>query len=319
MSDYIKYRFPNKEIVEKRGRFSESKLKEISSGFFVSNFKGDKVFHFSEMDSDNHIDSKRRIPEVYSKESYISKADRFLNKIKNCGIKKAILSRVKRVPFNALKTGELFSELEKAYPNSLVYSISSDLFGTWIGASPEILLERNHEISKTISLAGTKSIEDGSEWTQKEINEQDYVTEFIDSKLHGIGLDELNRSKTIEVSAGPVKHLRTEFFWKSDPSKEKEILSELHPTPAVSGYPRQDALDLISETESHDRELYAGMIGYLGQNLSQVYVNLRCCQIQSDAAYLYLGGGFTEDSNVESEWQETENKSKTLLNVIEKL
>jgi isochorismate synthase len=48
-------------------------------------------------------------------------------------------------------------------------------------------------------------------------------------------------------------------------------------------------------------------------------VNLRCAQITADRAYLFLGGGFTADSVVESEWQETENKARTLLNVIENL
>jgi isochorismate synthase len=32
---------------------------------------------------------------------------------------------------------------------------------------------------------------------------------------------------------------------------------------------------------------------------------------------LYVGGGFTKDSNIELEWQETERKSKTLLSVIQ--
>ena len=57
----------------------------------------------------------------------------------------------------------------------------------------------------------------------------------------------------------------------------------------------------------------------MNQNKNQIYVNLRCCQIQNGAAYLYLGGGFTKDSIPELEWQETENKSKTLLNILQKL
>ena len=48
-------------------------------------------------------------------------------------------------------------------------------------------------------------------------------------------------------------------------------------------------------------------------------MNLRCCQIQKGNAYLYLGGGFTKDSNPLDEWNETENKSRTLLNVMDKL
>ena len=319
MSDYIKYRFPNQDIVEKTGLFSEIKLDELDKGFFVSSFQGDKTFSFTENNSDFHFHLKSDRPEVYTEKEYLFKASEFLNRIKVLDLKKAIFSRVKCVDFDTSKIEELFSKLEESYPNSLVYLISSKLFGTWIGASPEILLESENEISKTISLAGTKTIDDDSGWTEKEILEQNYVTEFIESKLQKIGLSELNRSETIEISAGPVKHLRTEFSWVKNSSKEKQILKELHPTPAVSGYPRQEALKLISEIETHERELYSGMIGYLDGNSTSVYVNLRCCQIQSNNAYLYLGGGFTMDSDINSEWQETENKSKTLLNIIEKL
>jgi isochorismate synthase len=47
-----------------------------------------------------------------------------------------------------------------------------------------------------------------------------------------------------------------------------------------------------------------------------IYVNLRCAQIIGDRLFLYLGGGFTADSDPEKEWEETENKSKTLLDLL---
>jgi isochorismate synthase len=47
-----------------------------------------------------------------------------------------------------------------------------------------------------------------------------------------------------------------------------------------------------------------------------IFVNLRCAQIIGDRIYLYLGGGFTAESDSEKEWEETENKSKTLLNLL---
>ena len=60
------------------------------------------------------------------------------------------------------------------------------------------------------------------------------------------------------------------------------------------------------------------MIGVVGEQSTQLFVNLRCAEIIQNQAYLYLGGGFTKDSTVESEWSETENKAKTLLNVMKK-
>ena len=47
--------------------------------------------------------------------------------------------------------------------------------------------------------------------------------------------------------------------------------------------------------------------------------SVRCCQIQKGSALLYLGGGFTKDSIPNLEWEETENKSRTLLDVMGKI
>jgi isochorismate synthase len=58
------------------------------------------------------------------------------------------------------------------------------------------------------------------------------------------------------------------------------------------------------------------MIGELQAEELNVYVNLRCGQIIGDELYLYLGGGFTAESDPEKEWEETENKSKTLLDLL---
>ena len=58
------------------------------------------------------------------------------------------------------------------------------------------------------------------------------------------------------------------------------------------------------------------MIGKLDPDEMNIYVNLRCAQIIGDRLFLYLGGGFTADSDPEKEWEETENKSKTLLDLL---
>jgi isochorismate synthase len=57
------------------------------------------------------------------------------------------------------------------------------LFGTWIGATPEVLLSIENEEVKTISLAGTKKSNDESAWNAKEKEEQAIVTQFIEQTL----------------------------------------------------------------------------------------------------------------------------------------
>jgi isochorismate synthase len=81
--------------------------------------------------------------------------------------------------------------------------------------------------------------------------------------------------------------------------------------------PKDKALAFILQQEGYDRSFYSGYLGPVhidGQ--SHLYVNLRCMQLGSDRAYLYVGGGVTADSCPDAEWRETELKAGTLLSVL---
>ena len=116
--------------------------------------------------------------------------------------------------------------------------------------------------------------------------------------------------------AGNVYHLKSVFdsAYKIDPV---EVALMLHPGPAISGYPITPALDFISKTENHDREYYCGFLGPITAQKTSLYINLRCMRLFANAACLYVGGGYTEDSIIEKEWEETELKSQTLLTVLQ--
>jgi len=131
-------------------------------------------------------------------------------------------------------------------------------------------------------------------------------------------VQQLKISQRTELIAGPVKHLVTNFSFQLPESNIFPLVQILHPTPAVSGLPRENALALIDKIESHKRKFYAGVIGFLSENEIKLFVNLRCAEIQENKAFLYVGGGFTKDSDVEKEWIETERKAETLLNVMQK-
>src|SRR6202021_687877 len=96
------------------------------------------------------------------------------------------------------------------------------------------------------------------------------------------------------------------------------LVSELHPTPAVCGIPLNDATQFIKETEGYDRGYYTGFLGPCNMDgKTELYVNLRCAELFADCINLYVGGGITKDSIPENEWEETEMKSKTLLSALE--
>ena len=82
--------------------------------------------------------------------------------------------------------------------------------------------------------------------------------------------------------------------------------------------PKKAAKDLIHKLEKHDRRLFSGYLGPVNMaEGSYIYVNLRCMEIQEKHAVLYAGAGVTQYSVAEDEWQETELKCNTLLNIID--
>lgn len=313
MGDVLKYRIPGRTFQEKIGKFFELNSSEGYSGFFLSNFDQTMKYGFLESATSSECHDISELPTVIPKSMYLFLAEAFIDEMKKGTFEKLVLSRIHQIklPFSA---DQLFTRLIHQYPDAFVYLISSPLFGTWIGASPEVLLKETNNVFEIASLAGTKLNKDESPWGEKEKKEQQIVTDFIDKTLRKLNVTEFQQGEAETSVAGPVKHLKTTFAIH-DKIDVVKLISGLHPTPAVSGIPRDAAVKLIQQMEPHDRGLYAGIIGEIGAKTS-LFVNLRCMQCIQESAYLYLGGGLTVDSIPELEWIETENKAKTLLNVL---
>ncbi|TNE56193.1 MAG: hypothetical protein EP338_01090 [Bacteroidetes bacterium] len=321
MADRLIYRYPGKEVTEAIGFFRKLDSKEQPHGFVVSNLDLSDCYQFVESkdrEASWHFLEER--PYCMSAREYYLQAHELLNGINLMQMDKAVFSRVKAVSFEASQAEKLFDELEKTYPNALVYLLSSELFGTWIGATPEILMEVHRDYLFTISLAGTRDEQEKSrEWTAKEKWEQQVVTDYIEEVSKRKQLSDLEIVGPYDYDAGPVSHLRSDISAQMNGISPWEVASSLHPTPAVAGYPQDQSLSLIDSVEPHKRGLYTGLIGFVDDESARLYVNLRCAQIQEEALFLYLGGGYTPQSIPEQEWIETENKSKTILNCVKRI
>ena len=145
------------------------------------------------------------------------------------------------------------------------------------------------------------------------------VTGFICDTLRKAGVrPDISQPHT--HNAGPVEHICTRI--KATFPKNMgmiELLCNLAPTPAVSGYPRETALQMISTHEKHRRRHYGGTIGvYESTKRFRLFVNLRSMRVSSGRSAIYTGGGITSKSDPEEEWLETCIKASTLLSVISK-
>ncbi|MBK7958288.1 MAG: chorismate-binding protein [Bacteroidetes bacterium] len=131
----------------------------------------------------------------------------------------------------------------------------------------------------------------------------------------------INQSISIQereiAPAGPVAHLKNRIHADLESGVSTEnVLRALHPTPAISGFPKQEALDFIQKHEQHNRDLYGGYWGIQNETMETYFVHIRCMQVFSDKIALYAGGGITAGSVIDEEWEEAEQKMNTLLSLL---
>ena len=277
-------------------------IKPVSLGEFLEN----------EISS-NIIPSKLTDFKEEFEKDYLNKIDEVIDFIKKNELSKLVISRRKLVHFESQKINltQTFLNLCSAYPNAFVYVFIQNE-KCWLGAFSEVLGKFNKETSEfqTMSLAGTTPLEE--DWTTKELEEQQPVTDYISAILKDYSA-EVKQSETYDHPSGNIKHLRTDFKAQIQRSDLEKVISELHPTPAVCGFPKEFCQNAIAEFEDHSRSFYAGYIKVETDENVQYFVNLRCAEIFQNAALLYVGGGITADSSPEKEWQETELKAGAVL------
>lgn len=190
--------------------------------------------------------------------------------------------------------------------------------GLWLGATPEILLEADHAGHfSTMALAGTKK--DNSPWDNKNLTEHAMVVDYISDKLQNLDAN-FDKESQSELAYGNIRHLCTRFRISGPVRNAIEIANALNPTPAVCGTPPDAAKKMITATEKHERRCYAGYIAVSDPEGFHAYVNLRCAEIflTDHKASLYAGGGITAQSIPEDELIETQSKTASLINLLQR-
>jgi isochorismate synthase len=257
------------------------------------------------------------LPKALSKKKYLPLIEHTIQSIAANNWGKVVMSRAKVVS-QKVKPLLIFNKLCQAYPGLTIYLFTHPKAGTWCGATPETLISVKDNTLKTMSLAGTRSLNTASSFSAKEYKEQAMVTEFIKQTLtQNRQISQVEVSPVKEVQAARVAHLQSLIAARvPNDFNTTAFLRNLHPTPAVSGHPRQAALNFIDKHEGYARSFYSGYFGLNQQQQAHYWVNLRCMQIFENNFALYAGGGITAQSKAAAEWQETEDKMNTLLSII---
>ncbi len=253
--------------------------------------------------------------------SYFEALDKLLERLQAGKLQKAILSRVihetKPKDFDLLRSFEILCQL---YPQAFTHVCVHPELGIWIGATPELLLQKKESKISIMALAGTQAAQGDStyHWRTKEIDEHQLVGQHIEAVALENNCVLQHKSSPKNLLAGRVVHLCTQYEFEANEQFDlKDFLKKLHPTPAVGGLPVTAGLTAIHDLEPYNRKYYCGFLGEINaQQEAHLFVNLRCMQLDKEKIAIFVGGGITAASQAEEEWQETILKSKTMVDIL---
>lgn len=326
-------------FIEQGFVFAPFDLKGSSSVLFPQNCCDYAVIEVSDLDLKPSINNRANKRDHGSK-AHIKLVTKGIEAIRNNYLKKVVLSRVEKRSVDHFDPLETFKRLFNTYKKAMVYCWYHPKVGLWLGATPELLFKVEASQLTAVSLAGTQaySADIKPQWTEKELQEQKIVTDFLVDQVAPF-TTKTRISEVQSIRAGNLWHLKTRLISTVRKNANlKSIIEALHPTPAVCGFPKQQAKEFILEHEGYSRDYYTGFLGEL--NLKQIkyrnsqsknvennaytsvkicsnfYVNLRCMQVKNNKAHIYVGGGVTKDSVPENEWEETKNKAQTISTIL---
>jgi len=200
-----------------------------------------------------------------------------------------------------------------------------------IGASPELLVAVDGDEVTSFPLAGTtrttgdptldEQLADALQASDKNQIEHRVAIEMVRDTLLPFCsyLDWAPEPSIVKVAN--VQHLGSEaqgMLSKPTPTVI-ELVRALQPTPAVGGYPRERAIDLITANEGFERGRYGGTVGWCDADGNGRWaVTLRCAELSDDrrSARLVAGGGIVADSEPSAELAETQAKFQAMLSAI---
>ncbi len=235
-------------------------------------------------------------------------------------LEKVVLSRQTTVERDGeLSVGDVVRRLRANQPGCYIFGV-----GDFVGASPELLVERRGRSARSRPMAGTVAGGDvrTMAWlarSDKNGREHALVVDAVVRCLEPLCTGPLDVSPPHAEAFADLSHIVTDVVGTlpEDPPTALEIAMRLHPTPAVAGTPTAAALGLIGELEPQSRGYYGGPVGWVDANGDgQFAVALRCGELHPGRAVLYAGAGIVAGSRPDDEWLEAETKFKAMRRAI---
>lgn len=235
----------------------------------------------------------------------------------------------KAVPFVFEFSKEPMSKplLLRSIINALTYAQSNPVFlyGFWnqnegiLGTTPELLCSLNNQLVQTMAIAGTASgdrPEDEFLNDPKEKEEHQLVIQGIVDSLSPFGKIHIGETKIVRLPL--ISHLCTLLEVSTiEKISLREIVSALHPTPALGAFPRDMGWDWLQTYQKKiDRKRYGAPVGYLFGKTARCYVAIRNIQWDTQKIFIGAGCGVVKESRREKEWKEIQLKIQCVKNIF---
>ncbi len=328
-------------IIPKIILFQHSGTSFIIANFFSESFSHHENFNeFLTLETELIYDLENRLQEsnddktvlkdvtIDDFENWKTQITSVVDEIKRENIDKVVVARrIEKDISSEINWQRTISELNLKFPTctNFLYKSGKSIF---FGSTPEILIKYSGNTFSTEALAGSimrgnnpvedKQLEDELLKSEKNKIEHEAVIDYIKKAI-------FNYVEKVEMDAVPVvkklpniQHLQTSV---TGTLKSKDdifkIVSSLFPTPAVCGIPKDQSLKMIEKTESFDRGLFSGIIGWFNaDNYGEFFVTIRSALVKENKLYAYAGCGIVDGSDAKEEFEETQLKLKPILSLF---
>ncbi|MFC3034649.1 isochorismate synthase MenF [Pseudoalteromonas fenneropenaei] len=297
-------------------RFSKSQLVQLLKSDLVKPVEATQALAWQEVPTKQHF------------EQAVSNA---VYQLQHTALDKVVLSRTLQAALDVpLCAWSMLLQLIEQNPHAYHFVMQDDLNTHWVGASPELLLEKRGAQVCSNPLAGT------AKRVLEPQHDQAIAAQLLnslkDNHEHAIVIEQVKAALgpyccALEVPAAP-SLISTPQLWhlssriagqlESEQIRLPEVLARLHPTPAVCGTPTNLARTTIEQLEPFEREHFTGTVGWMdSQGNGQWAVTIRCAKVEADKVTLFAGAGVVAQSDPSAEYLETQAKLGTMLRVLE--
>ena len=310
-----------KDFEQAEFTFTNSLLRYENNKLSIINDNDNLKSYFSNCSksNNNRVNSKSSLKNI-KYEQWKNLVEKAKKEINNSNLEKIVVAEMKRESINNFDLKSTILYMIEKYPNctTYLYKMKDSIF---FGSTPEMIFEYTNKILKTEAIAG--SIPNKGEKTEEIkrkfenttlIEEHKIVSEYIEKQLLKISSNKITRSDLEVKKLNNINHLQSKIEVEIKDNNFFEFISLLHPSPALAGFPVNDAKKWIKNNENFDRGLYAGSIGYVENDNSNFYAALRCAMYNNSRSEIvsFAGNGIVKDSKVNYEIDELNSKFKAI-------